>query len=293
MVKRTLFFANPAHLSYSNNQLKIKSDNGEVTRAIEDIGYMVLEHPSITITQFAIQSLAENNTAVIFCGGNYMPSAMLLPLIGHQLQSERFRHQVNASEPLKKSLWKQTIQAKVQNQADHLNIQSSEVNLHNFVAKVRSGDPGNIEGMVAKKYWNALFGDSFRRERFGVKPNHFLNYGYAIIRAATARALTGSGLLPTLGIHHHNKYNAFCLADDIMEPYRPIVDREVMSLLNEGYQDEELTPEIKQRLIALLHADCLIEKKKRPLMIVISESTASLAKCYMGDLKKMKYATLI
>src|SRR5690554_209172 len=139
MVKRTLFFANPAHLSYSNNQLKIKNDSGEMTRAIEDIGYLVLEHPSITITQFAVQALAENNTAVIFCGGNYMPSAMLLPLNGHQLQSERFRHQVNATEPLKKNLWKQTIQAKIKNQAAHLLIQDSPVNLHNFSAKVRSG----------------------------------------------------------------------------------------------------------------------------------------------------------
>lgn len=292
MVKRTIFFANPAHLSFNNKQLKIKNEQGVVTRAIEDIGYLVLEHPQISITQQAIHALADNNTAVIFCGKNYMPSAMLLPLTGHQLQNERFRHQVNASEPLKKLLWKQTIQAKVLNQAAHLNLQNINVDLHNFTAKVRSGDPDNVEGMVAKRYWNALFGNSFRRERFGEKPNHFLNYGYAIIRAATARALTGSGLLPTLGIHHHNKYNAFCLADDVMEPYRPIVDREVMALLNEGCQEDELTTEIKQRFIALLHADCIIGKKKRPLMIALSESTASLAKCFMGESKKIRYATL-
>ncbi len=293
MVKRTLFFANSAHLSYSNNQLHIKNESGETTRAVEDIGYLVLEHPNITITQFAIQSLAENNTAVIFCGGNYMPNSMLLPLSGHQLQNERFRHQVNASEPLKKNLWKQTIQAKIRNQADHLLLQNSHVNLHTFSTKVKSGDPSNVEAIVAKRYWNSLIGNAFRRERFGEKPNHFLNYGYAILRAATARALTGSGLLPTLGIHHHNKYNAFCLADDIMEPYRPMIDREVIALLSEGYHDSELIPEVKQRLIAILHADCLIGKKKRPLMIALSETTASLAGCYAAESKKIKYATLM
>lgn len=293
MVKRTLFFANPASLSLINNQLKIRTEDQELTRPIEDIGYLVLEHPRISITQMAIQALAENNTAVIFCGKNYMPSAMLLPISGHQLQNERFRNQVNATEPLKKNLWKQTIQAKIKNQADHLKLQNIQVDLDNFIVKVRSGDPDNIEGTVAKRYWQALFGNGFRRERFGESPNHFLNYGYAILRAATARALTGSGLLPTLGIHHHNKYNAFCLADDIMEPYRPLIDREVMALMNEGFQDEDLIPEIKQRLVALLHADCIIAKKKRPLMLALSESSSSLAACYNGDVRKIKYATLI
>lgn len=292
MVKRTLFFTNRAHLSFRNDQLVIKTDNGEVLRAIEDIGYIVLEHPEITFTQFAADALLENNTAVIFCGGDHMPKGMLLPLTGHQLQNERFRHQVNASQSLHKNLWMQTIKSKIQNQHGVLKMINSDLNLEPFAAKVRSGDPDNIEGMAARLYWPKLFGEKFRRERFGEPPNNFLNYGYAIIRAATARALTGSGLLPTLGIHHHNKYNAYCLADDIMEPYRPFVDLEILAMINEGVAIDQLTTESKQRLIALTLADCRIGKKKRPLMMAIQESTSSLAKCFIGTQRKIAFATL-
>ncbi len=292
MVKRTLFFANRAHLSFRNNQLVIKTDNGEILRAIEDIGYIVLEHSEITFTQFAADALLENNTAVIFCGGDHMPKGMLLPLTGHQLQNERFRHQVNASAALHKNLWMQTIKSKILNQEAVLQIIDSDLTLAPLAAKVRSGDPDNIEGRAARLYWPKLFGAQFKRERFGDAPNNFLNYGYAIIRAATARALTGSGLLPTLGIHHHNKYNAYCLADDIMEPYRPFVDLEVLAMIKEGVNTDELTSESKQRLIALTQADCRIGKKKRPLMMAIQESTSSLAKCFMGPQRKIAFATL-
>lgn len=291
MVKRTLFFANRAHLAFSNGQLVIHTDNGEVTRAIEDLGYLVLEHPEITITQFAAAALLENNTAVIFCGPNHMPAGMVLPLTGHQLQNERFRHQVNASASLHKNLWMQTIKQKIRNQHTLLELMGSSENLLPLAKKVRSGDPDNVEGMAARRYFRAAFGSDFRRERFGDPPNNALNYGYAIIRAAVARALTGSGLLPTLGIHHHNKYNAFCLADDMMEPYRPFVDREVMALLNEGLITDDLTPTVKQRLVTLTQADCRVGKKNRPLMVAMQETTAGLAKCFLGNQRKLVFAT--
>jgi CRISPR-associated protein Cas1 len=291
MVKRSLFFSNKVHLSASNNQLIIHKDEKVLPRAIEDIGFIVLEHPQITFTQFAAEALLENNTSVIFCGKDHLPKGMLLPLTGHQLQNERFRHQVKASGPLMKNLWMQTVKAKIWAQHRVLEISGSAVNLKPLADNVLSGDPKNVEGMAAKRYWKAIFGPNFNRQRYGDSPNNFLNYGYAILRAATARALTGSGLLPTLGIHHHNRNNAYCLADDIMEPYRPFVDREILALQDEGFTDSPLTTETKQRLINLLQADTLIGKKNRPLMIALTESSSSLAQCFMGEKKKITYGT--
>ncbi len=291
MVKRTLFFTNPAHLSFRNGQLVIKTESGETTRPIEDLGFIVLEHPRITFTQHIVDALARNNCTVIFCGGDYMPKAMILPLEAHQTQNQRFRSQVSAGKPLMKNLWMQTVKAKLKNQHALLELVGSEVNLRTLAEKVRSGDPENLEGMGAKRYWPELFGGDFKRERFGDSPNNLLNYGYAILRAVVARALTGSGLHPTLGIHHHNKYNAFCLADDIMEPYRPFVDREVLSMVEEGFDSSELTTEDKQRLLQIPHADCRIGEKVRPLMMAVRETSAGLAQCFLGEARKLRYAT--
>lgn len=293
MVKRTLFFANKAYLSFSNKQLLISTGDNKVVRAIEDIAVVVLEHPEITVTQHAIQGLMENNVAVIFCGSDHMPKGLLMPLEGHQLQSERFRHQVTAGEALKKNLWMQTVKTKVENQHKMLETAGSSVNLLTLAAKVRSGDPDNIEGMAARRYWEALFGAEFRRERFGDTPNPFLNYGYAVLRASVTRALVGSGLLPTLGIFHRNRYNAFCLADDIMEPYRPWVDREVFIMQQEGLTEGQLEKESKLRLVNILQADVQIGKKSRPMSIALSETTASLAACFTGEKRKISYGTFV
>lgn len=293
MVKRTLFFSNRAHLSFSNKQLLIHIGQEKIPRAIEDISMVVLEHPEITVTQQAIQGLMENNVAVIFCGSDYMPKGLLFPLEGHQLQSERFRHQVKAGEALKKNLWMQTVKSKIENQHKMLEIAGSTVNLMTLAAKVRSGDPENVEGMAARRYWEALFGPEFRRERFGDTPNPFLNYGYAVLRAAVTRSLVGSGLLPTLGIFHRNRYNAFCLADDIMEPYRPWVDREVFIMQQEGLTEGSLEKESKLRLVNILQSDVQMGKKSRPMSIALSETTASLAACFIGEKRKLTYGTFL
>ena len=248
MIKKTLYFGNPAYLSLKNAQLVIKLPEVEkndtlpesfkvqtqVTKPIEDIGVVVLDNQRITITTGAMEALLANNCAIITCDQRSMPVGLMLPLSGNTTQSERFRDQIDASLPLKKQLWQQTIQAKISNQAAVLaKCRRAEVGCLKAWAKdVRSGDPDNFEGRAAAYYWRYLFGlhiDGFTRDREGLPPNNALNYGYAILRAIVARALVSSGMLPTLGIHHHNRYNAYCLADDIMEPYRPYVDERVVA----------------------------------------------------------------
>ncbi len=292
MLKRSLFFGNPYHLSIRNKQLVITSkETSEIkTVPIEDIGFVILEHPQITITIKFAQELAENNVSVVFCDSKHHPASMLLNLNVHHLQNEMFRNQINASEPLKKQLWKQTIIAKIKNQAAVLHKLNKTYNKLEVLAKnVLSGDSTNREAQASRIYWSELFEDDFNRERFGNTPNNALNYGYALIRAAVARALVGSGLLPTLGIHHRNKYNAFCLADDIMEPYRPYVDQHIIELISEKPFEEDLTTANKADLLKILTTDVVFEKTKRPLMVGLSQTTASLAKCYCGEQKILVY----
>lgn len=296
MIKRTLFFTNPYHICTRNLQLNItEKETGEVrTVPIEDIGYIVFEHPNITFTQSVMQLLAENNTAVIFCNDKFHPSSMLFHLDTHYIQTERFKYQINASEPLKKQLWKQTIQSKINNQAAVLELFDKNGSpLRYKASKVKSGDVTNEEAKAAKVYWSALFSKSFRRERYGDTPNSALNYGYAILRAATARALAGSGLLSTLGIHHRNKYNSFCLADDIMEPYRPYVDQLVNEMYIGGMNCSELAKAEKSQILTLLTADVLIDGQTSPLMVALSKTTSSLAKCFEGTLRKITYPEIV
>lgn len=298
MLKRTLFFGNPYHLSTRQSQLLVRNKDSqeEKTMPIEDLGFVVFEHPQITFSQSVMQLMAENNTAVIFCDNNFMPSSMLLHLDTNTVQTKVFRHQINASEPLKKQIWQQSIKSKIKNQAASLHINSVERNdsaaLLYLAKNVKSGDSTNREGEAARRYWRSLLGKNFRRERFGEEPNPALNYGYTILRAATARALSGSGLLPTIGIHHKNKYNSFCLADDIMEPYRPYVDLLVMEMREMNMNCEELGTEEKAQLLQILNVDVRIGEKKRPLMIALSETSASLAKVFKGELKSVKYPVL-
>jgi len=296
MVKRTLFFGNPYHLNSSNRQLVITNkDSGEVRSVpFEDIGYIVFEHPQITFTQNVIQLLAANNTVVVFCDEKYHPCSMLLHLDTNYVQTERFKAQVNATEPLKKQLWQQTIRAKLNNQAAALeNIGVDGSPLRYKSKKVFSGDSTNEEAKGARVYWRALLGTSFRRDRYGEAPNPALNYGYAILRAATARALSGSGLLPTLGIHHRNKYNSFCLADDIMEPYRPYVDMLVCSMQGQGFNCGELSRAEKSELLGILTVDVKTKLGKSPLMVSLSSTSASLVKCFEKEAKKIFYPQIL
>lgn len=302
MIKRTLCFSNPAYLSQRNAQLVIRiekqSDSPErqTTVPIEDIGIVVLDHQQITITHGAMAALLDNNAAVVTCDKRHLPVGLMLPLEGHTVQSERFREQINASLPLRKQLWQQTVQQKILNQAALLReLHNAETgNMLHWAADVRSGDSTNLEGRAAAYYWKMMFPDldDFTRERYGDEPNAFLNYGYAILRATVARALVSSGLLPTLGIHHHNRYNAYCLADDIMEPYRPFVDRLVVQTMQLYPDISEVTTDIKRNLLTIPTLDVVIGGQRSPLMVAVSQTTASLARCFAGEARKITYPVL-
>lgn len=294
MIKRTLYFGSPAYLKTKNEQLVVEpAGTGEVkTVAIEDIGVLILDHQQITITHAVMAKLLENNVALITCDTSHLPTGLLLPLEGHHTQSERFRYQINASQPLKKNLWQQTVQAKILNQASVLYQRSIACeNMLYWARSVKSGDPDNYEARAAAYYWKNVLPRKieFFRGREGDPPNNLLNYGYAVLRAIVARGLVSSGLLPTLGIHHRNKYNAYCLADDIMEPYRPYVDEIVLKIIDEGLNFLELGKEIKSRLLGIATVDVQFEKGKSPLMVGLQQTTASLAKCYEGVIRKINY----
>lgn len=308
MIKRTLYFGNPAYLSLKDCQLVvrmpeiIKADLPELfetkttrTIPIEDIGVVVLDNRQITITQGLLDALLENNCALITCDKSRMPVGLMLPLCGNTTQNERFRTQIDASLPLKKQLWQQTVQAKIKNQAALLHERGAVVsNMLIWSDKVKSGDSDNLEARAAAYYWKNIFPfiDDFTRGRDGIPPNNLLNYGYAILRAVIARALVSSGLLPTLGIHHHNRYNAYCLADDIMEPYRPYVDRLVLDIIFSGDDYTKLSVDVKSKLLSIPVIDVVINGERRPLMIAASITTSSLAKCFNGEIRKIIYPEL-
>jgi CRISP-associated protein Cas1 len=290
MLKRTLFISNPYHLSVKNNQLVVSANGGAPLKTvpIEDVGFVVLENHEISITMKLVEQLTENNVAVVFCDSKHMPSSMLLPLDTNHTQNEIFRAQADASEPLKKNLWKQVIEAKIANQSRLLDkLGKNSAKLKALTKAVKSGDSDNREGFAARLYWTAMFSSVFIRDRFGMPPNPFLNYGYIVLRSAVARSLAGSGLLATFGIHHHNRYNAFCLADDMMEPYRPFVD-EIVYRMNEKWPNQmEIETEHKAELLQLMTTDVRIGENQRPLMVALSQTTASLARCFSGEERKL------
>lgn len=298
MIKRTLYFGNPTYLKTRNEQLVIELV--EVKQAqevcIEDIGVLILDHAQITITQPTLNKLLQNNVAVITCDETHHPKGLFLNLDGHTLQAQRFQHQIAASEPLKKQLWQQTIEAKIRNQALMLEFTGKDAKyLHRLSKTVKSGDAKNHEAQAAAYYWKHVFGEgaNFRRERLGESPNHLLNYGYAIVRALVARSLVSSGLLPTLGIFHRNQYNAYCLADDMMEPFRPFVDKVVWLLVQEHGMHIALEKEVKRQLLAIPAMDMMIQKEKSPMMVGMRRTTASLAQCFEGKVRKLIYPELV
>ena len=307
MIKRTIYFGNPAYLSTKQEQLIVRlpeveknetlpdsfKKEAQASIPIEDIGVVVLDHQQIIISQALMAKLLANNVALITCNQSHHPQGLLLNLDGHTLQSQRFQSQVEASEPLKKNLWQQTIKTKIINQAAVLRSLGYETdNMLKWANDVKSGDTENHEARASAWYWQHIFKDrveNFKRHREGIPPNNVLNYAYALIRATVARALVGSGLLPTLGIFHRNQYNAYCLADDIMEPYRPFADRMVLDLLATEQLGEELTPSIKKKLLALPAIDVNVQGEKSPLMIATQRSAASLAKCFLGESRRILY----
>ena len=302
MIKRTLYFGNPAYLSLKLKQMVVKlpqkgdeeRDENELTRTvpIEDIGVVILDHKQITVTQALISALLDNNCALITCDSRQLPVGLMLPLAGNTVQNERFRLQLDASLPLKKQLWQQTIEAKIKNQAAMLKYTTGEIhnNMLKWSESVKSGDTGNMEARAAVYYWKTVFPDNpyFVRDHEGEGTHALLNYGYAILRAIVARALVASGLLPTLGIHHHNRYNAYCLADDIMEPYRPYVDKIVVDILSEDPEAEVITA-VKIKLLNIPVTEVLIGGKRSPLMVAVSHTTSSLVKCFRGESRRLIY----
>jgi CRISPR-associated protein Cas1 len=302
MIKRTICIENPAHLKCRDDQLVLSykgikglEDVPEKTVPVEDIGILVLEHQQITISHYLLDRLLLNNTAVVTCNSTHHPSGLFLNLEGNTIQSERFQAQVNASEPLKKQLWQQTVKAKIINQATLLSRYNvpTEV-LKNYSQSVRSGDADNNEAKAAAYYWKNLYPPAwlFYRKRDGAPPNNLLNYGYAILRACVARALVGSGLLPTLGIFHRSRYNAYCLADDAMEPYRPFVDAIVRSIIDKTSHVESLTQEFKVQLLRIPTLDVVMEDESSPLFVAVQRTAASLAKCFTEESKKVLYPVL-
>ncbi len=289
MIKQTLMFTSPVYLSLKDNQLVItfKDNKDTVTRPIEDIGFVVIEHPEVSVSIPVLNELADNNVSVVFCDKKKMPKTMLMTLEGNTTQQESYKYQMEASAPTKKNIWKQLVECKIKNQALLLNkVGKNGDVLKPYYMNVKSGDTDNREGAAAREYWGRIFDEGFKREREGEPPNSLLNYGYTILRAAVARALIGSGLYPAFGVFHRNRYNAFPLADDVMEPYRPFVDEIVFHL----YYDEaisELDNQTKGKLLRVLFSDVKMGKVTRPLEIALSLTTASLLRIYKGETDKL------
>ena len=287
-------FTNPVSLSLKDNQLVItfKDNKDTVTRPIEDIGFVIIENPQVSISVPLLNELADNNVSVMFCDKKQMPRTMLMTLEGNTTQQESYKYQIEASIPTKKNVWKQLVESKIKNQALLLNsLGKNGDSLKPFYLNVKSGDTDNREGAAAREYWSQIFDEGFRREREGAPPNNLLNYGYTILRAAVARALVGSGLYPAFGVFHRNRYNAFPLADDVMEPYRPFVDEIVYHLYYDGAVTE-LNNDSKGKLLRVLFADVKMGKVTRPLENALSLTTASLLKVFKGDMDKLSLPIL-
>ncbi|WP_369047727.1 type II CRISPR-associated endonuclease Cas1 [Tenacibaculum sp. UWU-22] len=296
MITRTIYIGNPAYIKLKDNQLKIICPKTQETKgsvSVEDIGVLLLDHFQITLSHKVIQQLMGNNTVIISCDAQHLPFGLMLPLYGHTEHSERVKVQTQVSEPLKKQLWKQTVECKIENQKRLLEKNGLYfAPMLEYLAKVKSGDSTNMEGIAAQHYWKYLISTDFIRDRFGEMPNNLLNFGYAVLRSTVARAIVETGLLPVLGIFHRNKYNPYCLADDLMEPYRPMVDAVVYEWIQEG-NEENLTKDAKVYLLQSLTMDVQIDNKIRPLLVAIKQTVVSLYKCYTGAKRKIDYPMLL
>lgn len=283
MLKRTLMFTRPVRLSLKLGQIQIYDKETEpetllTTVPIEDVGIVVIENQRISISIPLLNALSIANVAVLICNDNGMPQSLLTNLNANSAQCEVLNTQINCGEVLKKQLWKQLVEAKIKNQARVLtHIGSDGTLLKPFYNNVKSGDSDNREGAAAHAYWHLLFGKDFTRDRNESGINTLLNYGYTILRAATARAIVSSGLMPAIGIFHHNRSNAYPLADDLMEPFRPYIDITVYDLAQTGRL--ELNKETKKALINILYCDTQFDKVTRPLSVGLSITTASFVKC--------------
>lgn len=297
MLYRSIYIGNPAYLKLKDNQMKISCPESKIEKGsvpVEDLGLLMLDHFQITISHQLIQKMMGNNVVVVSCDSHHLPHGIMLPMYGHSEHSQRVKDQLEASEPLKKQLWKQTVECKIENQKEVLlKLGNFYEPMLSYKSQVKSGDVTNMEGIAAQHYWKHLIGFDFLRERFGDSPNQFFNFGYSVLRSIVARSIVETGLLPVLGIFHKNKYNPYCLADDLMEPYRPFVDWLVMNWLTVNPESEELTKEFKAFILQIATMDVRIERLKRPLLVAVKHTASSLYKCYTGEKRLIAYPELI
>ncbi|WP_372723220.1 type II CRISPR-associated endonuclease Cas1 [Novipirellula sp.] len=305
MIKQTLEISQQAaHLCIKHRQLQLKRDGSVLgTTPCEDVGVVVVDHPQTTYSHQALVSLAESGAAVVLCGRNHLPTAMLLPLAQHGEVVWRIADQISASAPLKKRLWQQLVVAKIKAQATNLKASTPAYRrLMMLASQVRSGDPSNLEAQAAKIYWqhwldnphvDIMKNNRFRRDQDGDGINACLNYGYAVLRAALGRAIVAAGLQPSLGVYHQNRGNHFCLADDLIEPFRPLVDDRVRSLNVKLDSLEELTQPIKAELLGLLTQPMKLRGQTGPLMVMMHRLATSLVRCYSGEEKRLEIPVAI
>lgn len=295
MIKRTVYIGNAAYLKLKQQQLVIEQPDTKTIKGtvpIEDIALLMLDHYQITLSNQLLIKLQGNTVAIVSCDTHHLPFGLMLPLYGHTQYSERVKYQIEASEALKKQLWKQTIEYKIKNQQALLKLNKKPYEPMDLYWKtIKSGDTTNCEAKAAQHHWKHLF-ENFTRDRYGNAPNNLLNFGYAVLRSIVARALVSSGLLPVVGIFHRNKYNPYCLADDIMEPYRPFVDKMVYNYISTYGIPETLTKEHKAYLLTIATQDVFIDGVVRPLIVAVTTTTASLYKCYTGEIRHIKYPLL-
>lgn len=297
MITRSIYIGSPAYLKLKDEQMYIMEPSSNQMKgkvSVEDLGLLMLDHFQITISHQLIQKMMGNNVVVVSCDAHHLPHGIMLPLYGHTEHSDRIKDQLQASEPLKKQLWKQTVECKIENQKEVLRRLGNYYEpMMNYQNNVKSGDSTNMEGIAAQHYWKYLISLDFLRQRFGESPNQFFNFGYAVLRSIVARSIVETGLLPVLGIFHKNKYNPYCLADDLMEPYRPFVDWLVMDWLTKNPEIEELTKEFKAHLLQVATRDVWIDGKKRPLLVAVKTTVISLYKCYIAEKRLISYPELI
>lgn len=293
MIKRIIDISEEAYLHLKNRQLLIDKQGETIGQIpIEDLGVLLLQHPAITITQQVIIACQKNKVVLVFCDEKHLPYSVILPIAeGNNLHSKILKLQLNISEPMRKRLWQQIVREKIKQQAQTLELQGKNATrIHYLATKVKSGDSGNCESTAAQAYWKLLFGQQFKRDVDLAGINSLLNYGYAIIRAMIARAICGGGLHPTLGLFHQNQYNPLCLADDLMEPFRPWVDHLVYQMYEN--QQDDINQQSKQILLELLNQPVLYETRKMPFMIASHYLIAALKRCYANEQKSIHYPEL-
>ena len=295
MIRRTVEVSTPSYLHVEHSQFIIERDGERVGQVpLEDLGVLVVDHPGAVLSQGLLAACAEHDATVVFCDDKHLPNAVVLPLAGHSVQAETIRAQTAMTLPLRKRLWRQVVQAKIAAQAEVLRERTgSAAPLAAMIPKVRSGDPDNVEAQAARAYWPRLFGPEFRRDRSAEGVNSLLNYGYAVLRAAAARAVCAAGLHPSMSLHHHNRYDPLCLASDLMEPARPLVDRIVRRMLDESEDGAPpLDKHAKPPLLGVLHEGVLIGEREFPLLVALQTLAVSLRRAAVNGKGRLEAPAL-